>query len=99
MELKCAVFSPVSPVSERMSSFWPHDLSSHDGENKVFEWADATISDSNAIILTPREGTAITTPRYIRYAWDGSPTINLVNESNLPLGTFELEIRIILKIK
>ena len=63
------------------------------GENKVFEWADATISDSNAIILTPREGTAITSPRYIRYAWDGSPTINLVNESNLPLGTFELEIK------
>ena len=37
LALKCAVFSPVSPVSERMSSFWPHDLSSHDGENKVFE--------------------------------------------------------------
>ena len=34
--LKCAVFSPVSLVSECMSSFWPHDLSSHDGENKAF---------------------------------------------------------------
>ena len=34
--LKCAVFSPVSLVSECMSSFGPHDLSSHDGENRAF---------------------------------------------------------------
>ena len=37
LALKCAVFSPVSPVSERMSSFWPRVLSSHHGENRAFE--------------------------------------------------------------
>ena len=35
--LKCAYFSPVSLVSERVSSFWPRVLSSHHGENRAFE--------------------------------------------------------------
>lgn len=63
------------------------------GEDKVFVWADAAIGDSETIILTPQEGNTIPAPRFIRYAWDGSPSVNLVNEANLPLGTFELEIK------
>ena len=34
--LKCGYFSLVSLVSERVSSFWPRVLSSHDGENRAF---------------------------------------------------------------
>ena len=36
LAINCAWFSPVSLVSVLVSSFWPHDLSSHDGENKAF---------------------------------------------------------------
>lgn len=58
------------------------------GNNRVFHPADASIVGS----LVQVKSTAISSPRWIRYAWAPIPDGTLVNRESLPASPFELEI-------
>ncbi|MDB4370380.1 hypothetical protein N9Z23_03710 [Akkermansiaceae bacterium] len=56
-------------------------------DSKTWVKADATINGSS-VTLTSSE---VKSPLYVRYAFSGKPTVNLVNHSNLPAYPFRTD--------
>ncbi|WOO41482.1 sialate O-acetylesterase [Rubellicoccus peritrichatus] len=54
------------------------------GQDGQFVSADARI-ENNTVIVSSSE---ITSPVAVRYAWEGNPEVNLVNQANLPASPF-----------
>ncbi|MDF9799252.1 sialate O-acetylesterase [Catalinimonas alkaloidigena] len=63
------------------SGFWITD------DSKKWEYADARIEGESVILSSPN----IERPKYIRYAFAGKPTVNLVNASELPAYPFRTD--------
>lgn len=61
------------------------------GGNKLFEYADAYIK-ADSVVVCPLPDSRIETPKFVRYAWSKNPNVNLVNDSGLPCGSFEISI-------
>ncbi|MEO6846075.1 MAG: sialate O-acetylesterase [Chthoniobacterales bacterium] len=57
--------------------------------NGVFKPATATI-EGNDIALVCAE---VPSPKVVRYAWEPSPSVNLVNGDGLPAAPFKLDVR------
>ena len=72
-------------------------LRSNDGEPPKSFWlatrpgawqpAEAEIRGETVVLQSPE----LTQPRYVRYAFAGKPTVNLVNEANLPAYPFRTD--------
>jgi len=63
------------------SGFWVAD------DSKKWESADARIEGESVILTSPK----IKQPKYIRYAFAGKPSVNLVNASELPAYPFRTD--------
>ena len=60
------------------------------GKDRKFVWAKAYI-ENNKVIVSSDE---ISEPYFVRYAWADNPEgANLTNETSLPAGPFEIEIK------
>ena len=60
------------------------------GKDRKFVWAKAHI-ENNKVIVSSEE---VKEPIYVRYAWSENPEgANLTNETALPAGPFEIEIK------
>ena len=60
------------------------------GKDRKFVWAKASI-ENNKVIVSSDE---ISEPYFVRYAWADNPEgANLTNETSLPAGPFEIEIK------
>jgi sialate O-acetylesterase len=57
------------------------------GEDKVFHWADATISGSSVVVSCKD----VASPVAVRYAWSSNPDCNLINSANLPASPFRTD--------
>jgi sialate O-acetylesterase len=57
------------------------------GDDKMFHWADATIS-GNSVIVSCKD---VVNPVAVRYAWSSNPECNLVNSANLPASPFRTD--------
>lgn len=58
------------------------------GKDGNFEPAEAEIIASNKLRLTSK---SMSRPRFVCYAWTGSPRCNLVNDAGLPLAPFRTD--------
>ncbi len=55
------------------------------GQNRVFEWAEATIEGDTVVVFSPR----VPNPCAVRYAWADNPEgCNLYNGADLPASPF-----------
>jgi sialate O-acetylesterase len=59
------------------------------GKDRRFVWAKAYL-ENNMVIVSSDE---VKEPVYVRYAWSENPEGNLTNDTGLPAGPFEIEIK------
>ncbi len=57
------------------------------GEDKIFHWADASISGNTVIVSSPN----VKNPVAVRYAWGDNPICNLINKEGLPAQPFRTD--------
>ena len=57
------------------------------GADKVWHWADATISGSEVIVSSPE----VPHPLAVRYGWGANPVCNLFNSEGLPAWPFRTD--------
>lgn len=57
------------------------------GEDRVFHWAKAEISDDQVIVTCEK----VTKPVAVRYGWSSNPKVNLYNRSGLPASPFRTD--------
>ncbi len=57
------------------------------GQDKKFQQANAQIDGDTVVVSSD----AIANPRYVRYAWESSPSVNLFNGKGLPASPFTSE--------
>ncbi|MBI1373667.1 MAG: sialate O-acetylesterase [Phycisphaera sp.] len=57
------------------------------GEDHVFHWADASISESRVVVTSDK----VAVPVAVRYAWGNNPDCNLTSSSNLPAEPFRTD--------
>ena len=58
------------------------------GEDREFQWADATIEGPDTIRL---RSAGVPNPVAVRYAWSDNPDVNLYNAANLPAAPFRTD--------
>ncbi|MHC4879102.1 MAG: sialate O-acetylesterase family protein [Planctomycetota bacterium] len=59
------------------------------GKDRVWQWADATITSRDTVTVSSE---AVTTPVAVRYAWAANPQgANLVNSTGLPASVFRTD--------
>lgn len=92
------LFRRVTPESAALRIWFDHaaGLTSRGGDPRGFEvagedrrWfpASARIDGATVIVASPQ----VPAPRYVRYAWENFPGVNLYNAENLPAAPFRSE--------
>lgn len=57
------------------------------GDDGIFWYADATIEGNQVLLTHPR----VSSPRYVRYAWEANPHADLYNTEGLPAAPFRTD--------